>query len=102
MKKYRVTDKHSFLKKGTLIFSNNGNISYHNDGGDFTYLLDFVEKGHELSWSKCGWIKEIQKLEFTKDDLLSFGDYCAVCHLGSDSVEVDEIDFNKWKKENES
>jgi len=97
MKKYRVTDKHPELKEG-IVFSQ----KYVSDDEylSTSETLIIIESDIFKLIDK-GWIKEIQKLEFTKDDLLSFGDYCAVCHLGSDSVEVDEMDFNKWKKENE-
>lgn len=76
MKKYRVTKEHAILKKD-LFLSN-----YKKGLTDWFYSLPYghdtiVSFGsNEISrWLKLGWIEEIQEPEFTRNQLIDFGNY---------------------------
>ena len=65
---YIVTDKHEYLKDGlSLVFV------------DGYYEIDSMKSGFSYAtikhWLQLGWIKEVQKPEFTKDDMFSICEF---------------------------
>jgi len=57
MKKFRVTEKHGFLKLGFVKFMTNGNIYYTEHNADITcitYILDFKSSNHTVKWLESG------------------------------------------------
>ena len=76
MKKYRVTKEHGFLKEGILYFMGNDKLSYTEKDADFTYILDY-NITFKSKWLNSGWVEEIQEPEFTKSDMILFGQQCA-------------------------
>ena len=79
---YIVTDKHEYLKDGlSLVFV------------DGYYEIDSMKSGFSYAtikhWLQLGWIKEAQKPEFIKDDMIEFADYFQVS-MGKTSKAFDQ------------
>ena len=70
--KYKVTDKHPYLKNN-IITERQGDyrISYNTDDVEWSraILLDMIDFN---AWIEFGWIEEIQEPEFTKNDMVDF------------------------------
>ena len=92
MKKYETTKENPIFKEGLFV----------NDMGkekvinvNFNHLIEQVEiNGYHLEiWLEKGYIKEVQKKEFTENDMIGF-------HYWAGSVKEEEAkeDFNDWKK----
>ncbi len=92
MKKYETTKEHPELKEGLIIqMWSEG----HELGDKYSTLkgLYMLFKNQLDSELKLGYIKEVQKKEFTEDDMIGF-------HYWAGSVKEEEAkeDFNDWKK----
>lgn len=81
MKKYIVTERHEFLKKGAVLD--------YNINDSLVYLFSVTE--YINNWVKSGWIEEIQEHEFTKRDLTGFADHC----LNTRIKDIDSA-FDMW------
>lgn len=102
MKKYKVTEKHGFLKNSILTF-NKKEISAFNSNRGLSYFI--VPKNYEKdkyinSWLNGEWIEEIEEKEFTKSDLIDFVTYYDQNYVISVDrpVKWSEL-FNKWLKQ---
>ena len=90
--KYITTDKHPELKEGLIIqmWSEGHELGDKYSTSQGLYVLFKNQLDSEL---KLGYIKEVEKFEFTKFDMIAF-------HYWAGSVsEIDtKEDFNEWKK----
>ena len=67
--KYTVTKKHQLLKEGIILESNK----------DYHFSSVWAHEFHKDEiddWIETGWIEEVQELEFTKKDMIIFGNIC--------------------------
>lgn len=66
---YKVAKIHSMLKPGSIIKAFNG--TFYHESWCHEFSRDEID-----SWLESGWIEEIQELEFTRRDMLEFGNIC--------------------------
>ncbi len=104
MKKYRVTEKHPYLKTGISFEL----VCESADHGYYIFNLGLVQEtlaaGIDADWLNNGWIEEIQEPEFIKDDIVEFLEY--LLKQNDRHCEMDETEFvNEWindKNENKT
>ena len=92
--KYITTDKHPELKEGliiNIIFFPTSGVHYY----DENKALHCILSGPELV--EKGYIKEVEEKEYTKSDMINYGDY-RMNTLGG-GIEKSEGDiFDNWLK----
>lgn len=95
MKKYRVTEKHLFLKKCEIWIDDTDSVDilYKNEG----YLNINIDLLNIDYWFEKGWIEEIEEKEFTKRDMIEFASYRIRTSLGN-TTSYDEF-FEQWLKQ---
>ena len=73
--KYRVTEKHPYLKEGILfeLVCESADHGYHvfNIGT----IQESLAAGINDDWLRNGWIEEIQETEFTENDIINFANF---------------------------
>lgn len=65
MKKYRVTEKHEFIKEDTI-------LERDLIGAVLKKWDHYFSRYEKDTWLEDGWIEEIQEPEFTKEDMIDF------------------------------
>lgn len=99
MKKYIVTEKHPVFKEGCII-KKSGTIETdkgHCTCTTYNLICNGVFIDHILDLPiaeniEDGWIEEIQKPEFTKDDMIEFAKKCG-CESPYSAYNINIIPF---------
>ena len=86
MKKYKATKENPIFKKGTKFkYDGDGSPTYMSGHGIDINLL--------YKWMEKGYIKEVQKKEFTKDDMLEFARFYHSRNFVEKGIEI----IKKWQ-----
>ena len=88
MKKYETTKEHPDLKERIILTEIDNQYEFKLGHKTFFTGVPCIN-----SWIRKGYIKEVQKKEFTESDMIGF-------HYWAGSVKEEEVkeDFNDWKK----
>ena len=103
MKKYRVTEKHEYLKEGLILSNYIDSNRYYSPQSNYgvtscsNYEIDMFKKDD--------WIKEIQEPEFTKDEVIHIlnkynTDFVSACGKCDFEELIKEWEYLKQKHEN--
>lgn len=88
MKKYITTENHPTFRTGIILSVNSGHKISLEDG-----TIIGISKDAFDFWLSDRWVREMQKPEYTKDQLISFGKYC---NTRSNLVFTIEDMFDNW------
>ena len=94
MKKYITTDKQSILRKGIEIEFASGLYYAITDKGDVSFKPFEVD-----NMLDDGEIKELQQLEFTKDDMIDFARFAKDRKEMNQNYLTWDSEFNEWLKQ---